>query len=1172
MMTSLGADIETQALGKRYLLQQLLGRGGMGAVYRAYDRLTGQQVALKHVMLDTENLQFASRASSLDGDVALAREFKTLASLRHPNIISVLDYGFGDDSQPYFTMELLENAQTILEAGQLLAEEDQVQLLIQLLQALNYLHRRDIVHRDLKPDNVLVINGQVKVLDFGLALAQDYLQASDQKVAGTLAYMAPEILQGQPASVASDLYAVGIMAFELFGERHPFDLNSVTQLIHDIVSTEPDIDSLGLDPLIEGIMYRLLAKNPLDRTADARELIQLYAEATNQQGKYETEVIQESYLQAARFVGREAEIETLNTALKRAQAHQGSTWLIGGESGVGKSRLIEEVRTLALVQGTLAVQGGAVSDGGSPYRVWREPLRRLILEAVPDDIAASILKAIVPDIETLLGRTIPDAPALDPQAAQNRLVDAIEALLRRQDRPIAILLEDLHWAGSESIALLDRLSQLADLNLVLIGSYRDDEQINSIGNLHHVNTLKLERLTNESIERLSESILGKNGRSPEVVDLLRRETEGNAFFIVEVMRALAEDAGHLDLVGAVSLPDSIFVGGIRNVIARRLKQMPAAILSLLQYAAVIGREIDLRLLHFIDSDFDEDTWLTAGADAAILDVLDDRWRFAHDKLREHLLLEMSDSQRQQLHREIAEAIESIYVDDLSAYYGRLAHHWSEAQVIDKAIDYLEKSGEQALKNYANEEAIASFENALNMAEEAGTPAARLARWHRQIGQAYWGLGNLTALRNHVETALALHDRPIPTDRSHLSISLLRQLGIQSWHRLRPPAFIRTDQENTLEMVRAYKLLGQAYFFLNESNLTIYSTLQQLNLAERIPPSPELAEALANMCIVAALVPMHSIAQTYQRRSLAVAEQIQDAYTRGQVIAVCSLYHLGIGNWDTVQEFVQRSTGIARSIGDHRIWESVSGVGALAHGFVGEFEKSLAGFADVYASSRRSSNTQTYIWGTLGQAENLLILGDLDRANNFLEEAKSLPIQDFGRDSVIRANILVALAQDRQGNRQTAITAANQALELITNAPPTASYLLHHYGELGELFLKMWEDNPNETTYRQSAQLMCKALKAFARVFPIGKARSALCQGRLLYLSGKPEAAERLWEHAMPFASKLAMPYDTGLLHLALGRYGTQSTRTQHLNNALEIFTNLHAKHAISLVNNTSQQA
>src|SRR5258707_7005455 len=203
----MNASVISSLFSQRYRLASEIGRGGMGVVYRATDRLSGQDVALKRVTKPSEELIFTSASASADRQLALAQEFQLLASLRHPNIISVLDYGFDDEQMPYFTMDLLENPVTVWQYAQSLPAPEKIRALAQILQALKYLHRRGIVHRDLKPANILVSAGQLKVLDFGLAVARQQ-ETTGTSTTGTLAYIAPEMLGSQPAREASELYAV----------------------------------------------------------------------------------------------------------------------------------------------------------------------------------------------------------------------------------------------------------------------------------------------------------------------------------------------------------------------------------------------------------------------------------------------------------------------------------------------------------------------------------------------------------------------------------------------------------------------------------------------------------------------------------------------------------------------------------------------------------------------------------------------------------------------------------------------------------------------------------------------------------------------------------------------------------------------------------------------------
>jgi eukaryotic-like serine/threonine-protein kinase len=308
-------------INNRYDIIDRIGAGGMGVVYRAYDRLTGQNVALKRVTVPSERSIFTSTGAYDDFRLALAQEFRMLASLRHPNIISVLDYGFDDEQQPFFTMDWLEGAQTILEASEGKAPRIQIDLLAQTLQALAYLHRRSVIHRDVKPDNVLVINGQVKVLDFGLAVARE--PSTQNMMAGTLAYMTPEVVKGEFPSKASDLYAVGVMMFEMFSGEHPYTFTSVNGLVKSIIEDAPKLELLDASERIGQVIEKLLMKDPQERYTDAGDVIQALTEQ-----QVESAAIRESYLQAAQFVGRETEFNKLGEALHDiVVGGKGSAWL-----------------------------------------------------------------------------------------------------------------------------------------------------------------------------------------------------------------------------------------------------------------------------------------------------------------------------------------------------------------------------------------------------------------------------------------------------------------------------------------------------------------------------------------------------------------------------------------------------------------------------------------------------------------------------------------------------------------------------------------------------------------------------------------------------------------------------------------------------------------------------
>ena len=953
------ADRLSPLIGNRYQIEEQLGRGGMGAVYRATDRLTGEHVALKRVMTPTEHLQFASRLSS-DSAVskssylrmALAQEFHTLVSLRHPNIIRVLNYGFDDEHQPFLAMDLLHEPRTLLAAGRDQPLDARINLLVQMLQALAYLHRRNVIHRDLKPDNVAVVqeNGvdRVRVLDFGLALTPEYLNSGASDMAGTIAYMAPEVLQGDNATEASDLYAVGVIAYELLVGIHPFEAATGVEMVKKVLRTDPDLSALiSLQPPPETpeitlvfsanethrslaeIVGRLLAKHPIERYRAADDVIADLCAAVDIPVPQESAAIRESFLQAARFVGREAEMRQLTGALSDASDGKGGLWLIGGESGVGKSRLLEELRARALITGVLTLRGQTVAAGGLPYQLWRDPLRRLILSTNISPEEASVLSTILPDI----GALFEHVPAFSGTDAPQRLTRTIIDLFRRQTQPIVLLFEDLQWA-TESLEVLKRLAAfVADLPLLIVGSFRDDEGPRLPEDLPQAHLLSLNRFAPEEIAKLTGLMLGSSGTRKELIDFLQRETEGNVFFLVETVRALAEEAGSLNSVGRETLPQHLFTGGMQQVIWRRLNRVPPSAHGLLKLAAVIGRELDLALLrralsngvygpaHLHGLDLEE--WLTTCANRAVFEAHEGGWRFAHDKLREALLDTLKPEEVEAYHHEAAEAIEAVYTDALDRYALALVEHWRSAGDPQKEGHYLLIAGMRVYEQgiypqmrdlYARALEIHAYEDEANPITSQG--------WIRyQLGHALHSMGEYDAAREHQRISLALYEsigdrKGIADAISGLGESDMRQgLLDEAEAKFRQSQAIRMELGLAREIAYDYMNLG--VIETERSRWQEAHDLFRLCLEwmERGGSERDISRALNNYGAILDQLGDKEQARQYLQRSLEIRERLHDlqgiAYSLGNLAAL----EFELENYGEARELFEKALRLARQIAD-----------------------------------------------------------------------------------------------------------------------------------------------------------------------------------------------------------------------------------------------------------------
>lgn len=459
------------------------------------------------------------------------------------------------------------------------------------------------------------------------------------------------------------------------------------------------------------------------------------------------------------LVGREREFRELNDLWTKAREVtprsfgavgaqlEGRLVLLSGDAGIGKTRIVAEFAQRVHADGAYVLAGRSPQDALLPYQPFVESLRHYVIGVPFTDLRASAreygseLARLVPELR----RQVPDLPPppdSDPDIERYRLFEAVVGLLREMSEtaPVLLVLDDLQWAARPTLLLLRHVVRAPELSRVLIlGSYRSTEaDTNGFGEA--LGELRRERLVTQiRVDGLSEPetaelIRLRAGRPPTaaLARALHAETEGNPFFIEEIVRHLADAGVRLDLADERELERAGLPEGVKEVIARRLSRLDTAAVEWLRVAAVIGRDFELSLLEQVLST-DEDEFLNALEAALAAGLVVEpardpgRYLFSHALIRETLYDGMSVPRRARTHRRVGEALEARGDDaDLAA----LALHFTraaEAQDAERAIEYGRRAGAQATEMLAHELAVAQYAQALEAQErfEPGNAARRL---------------------------------------------------------------------------------------------------------------------------------------------------------------------------------------------------------------------------------------------------------------------------------------------------------------------------------------------------------------------------------------------------------------------------------------------------------------
>jgi serine/threonine protein kinase len=1062
------------------LLEESLGR------MRAREALIG----LRYRLLGSGSGAIAAIDTFTDQQVLLEpcnnpRDFQLLGSFEHPNIVPVVDVARSSEDRHYLVLELGPSHKTFSDAAASAPLSIQLEWMSELLRALHYLHHRRVGHPAFSEDEVVIAGGHLRLL----------------------------VTRTEPfsnATVSSDLALVAKLMNDL-----PSLSSALRQLVNDWR------DGTGAAP-----------------AQDAALALEALSRAAERQLPVETAETRESWLRALPLLGRTAVNAPLYAGLDDLARGRGSAFWLEGESGVGKSRLLEELRRAAIARDVFVLEGRGEASAPSPYRVFRLPLLRLALRAgseALDDFQLEALTPLIPELPARLTRTVRSATR-DEEPSHEALNAVALALLRQERAPVVLLLEDLQWSGSESFSLLAELVSLTDTQPLMIVATSRNEQLTSRAAVPGgMRTITLERLTEADVSAACTALIGSE-EPAELASLLFRETEGNAFFLVEALRALAEDAGSLAALKHASLPKRIFAGGIQTLLRRHLAAISPAGRPLLQLAAVRGRGIDELLLCALEPNVDVAAWMNECLTAAVFERVeagrDVGVRFRHDKLREALLDEIPPEALKALHARVAAALEQTRGDD-PEQLAALAAHFRAAGDAQKELSFATRAGEQALRSRAYTEAEEFLERAVELAERIPRrellPELRALQAELHAQRSEWPEAHAA-----ISEAFAAAGRPLWEKKLGNVLFFVVQLVAHLLRSETSEEHVDVERKRTTRaLVRAADVQLNIALTRGNNLLALASSLLALNISE--PGRPSM-RALLLLALAARVARLREVTRRYISLANSLLPLTTDRKELAEALSYCGYFWVGEGKLRRAREYLLRGVAASTSIGYQQPLSWSVGQLSMCASLQGRFVEMLqqAEMCERHAPAGEA----THVAARCTQVLALIRLGRLDEAG---ERKASL-----GEAAAWESPLTLAIRHTTGASFELARGRLAEALELAARAHralPWASQVPPVWPDVLtapiEVYLSAWQASQSEGSgdlgrLSRVAKRRIASLRAWARIYPVAQPMADYFSARAAELSGREQEAATLFERARSGAEARGLRYYERLATEALG--------------------------------------
>lgn len=732
----------------------------MATVFRAKHRETGHVRAVKLLHGDMANDEVRARFKA---------EFRTMKSLKHPNICRVYDSGVGDGGGAWFAMELVEGGdlREELEAWKELTGAERAHraeaVLVQIAGALAHIHDRGLVHRDITPGNIMVTpKGVAKLMDFGVVHTPGAELTLVGQMVGTVAYIAPEqidpSISGGRVDSRADLYALGAVLYLMLTGRRPFTATTIPSLLDKHLNARPR-PPREVAPTVphhlDEACRRLLEKDPARRYGSARHLLSVLDRRAA--------AIEEMDLKRwpDRIVGRTAELARLRSAVSSVDVGRGSALLLEGPSGFGKSVLLKAVEQQATEQG-LRVLRGRCRPGGGAFSGFTE-----------------IVRGLADPLPPLLHAVFNEGRAEEHYRIQVGVRD-----LFRAAGPVVVLLDSLHNADRGTLELVAFLVrnhlELAEDPFLFIGTRRRPERARDdlLREVASLERMVLEPITPTAVEELLLQVVPSDERATALSARLCREGEGNPHFIGEMIRGLVEqgvirrdDEGWGLSVDITDLSQTRLPvpASIRDALQQRLRALTPGARQLAGLLAICRHEVPVEVLVQALHTTEEEVWVLL-EELLDQDVVrarsvgfEELYDLAAGRLRDVLVVQLEGVERCSLHRRAGTSLERYYRHRIASVVETVAWHFEQGEMPAKAYPYLMQAGVRLLERSFVPEALDCFDRALALEPDAREYMTldhadeRLAQLRMERGLALFHLGRWAeAEAEHTEAdALAL---------------------------------------------------------------------------------------------------------------------------------------------------------------------------------------------------------------------------------------------------------------------------------------------------------------------------------------------------------------------------------------------------------------------------------